>query len=141
MGKTIAILSLSSQQCSSSLSSPVSLNRCFIRAFNILHVSCGCHFSCRISISFSALAFSCLKICTSLPIGSYSAVDLPASITAGSANTFPLRSPHTSRAFAWSGDAKKLSSNDSFEGNVAKYSKLGQMSAFFCISWVGLGTL
>jgi hypothetical protein len=45
--------------------------------------------------------------------------------------------PGCSRAFAWSGDAKKLSSNDSFGKNVAIYSKLGQnereMSAFFCI--------
>jgi hypothetical protein len=44
------------------------------------------------------------------------------------------------RAFAWSGDAKKLSSNDSFGKNVAKYSKLGQ-SERFLLHWVGLGTL
>jgi hypothetical protein len=43
-------------------------------------------------------------------------------------------------AFAWSGDAKKLSSNDSFEKNVAQYSKLGQNERFL-LHWVGLGTL
>jgi hypothetical protein len=43
-------------------------------------------------------------------------------------------------AFAWSGDAKKLSSNDSFGKNVAKYSKLGQNERFL-LHWVGLGTL
>jgi hypothetical protein len=47
---------------------------------------------------------------------------------------------HRIRAFAWSGDAKKLSSNDSFEKNVAKYSKLGQNGRFL-LRWVGLGTL
>jgi hypothetical protein len=44
------------------------------------------------------------------------------------------------RAFAWSGDAKKLSSNDSFWKSVAKYSKLGQNERFL-LHWVGLGTL
>jgi putative DNA primase/helicase len=44
------------------------------------------------------------------------------------------------RAFAWSGDSKKLSSNDSFGKNVAKYSKLGQNERFL-LHWVGLGTL
>jgi hypothetical protein len=34
------------------------------------------------------------------------------------------------RAFAWSSDAKKLSSNDSFGKNVAKYFKLGQNERF-----------
>jgi hypothetical protein len=44
------------------------------------------------------------------------------------------------RAFAWSGDAKKLSSNDSIGKNVAKYSKLGQNERLL-LHWVGLGTL
>jgi hypothetical protein len=44
------------------------------------------------------------------------------------------------RAFAWSGDAKKLSSNDNFGKNVVKYSKLGQNERFL-LHWVGLGTL
>jgi hypothetical protein len=39
-----------------------------------------------------------------------------------------------------SGDAKKMSSNDSFGKNVAKYSKLGQIERFL-LHWVGLGTL
>jgi hypothetical protein len=43
-------------------------------------------------------------------------------------------------AFAWSGDAKKLSSNDSSGKNVVKYSKLGQNERFL-LHWVGLGTL
>jgi hypothetical protein len=43
-------------------------------------------------------------------------------------------------AFAWSGDAKKLSSSDSFGKNVAEYSKLGQIERFL-LHWVGLGTL
>jgi hypothetical protein len=42
------------------------------------------------------------------------------------------------RAFAWPGDAKKLSSNDSFGKNVAKYSKLGQNERLL-LHWVGLG--
>jgi hypothetical protein len=44
------------------------------------------------------------------------------------------------RAFAWSGDAKKLSSNDSFGKNVADYSEHGQIERFL-LHWVGLGTL
>jgi hypothetical protein len=47
---------------------------------------------------------------------------------------------HGYRAFAWSGDAKKLSSNDNFGKNVAKYSKVGQNERFL-LHWVDLGTL
>jgi hypothetical protein len=50
------------------------------------------------------------------------------------------RRGHRHRAFAWSGDAQKLSSHDSFGKDVAKYSKLGQNERFL-LHWVGLGTL
>jgi hypothetical protein len=50
------------------------------------------------------------------------------------------RSNNRTGAFAWFGDAKKLSSNDNFGKNVAKYSELDQNERFL-LHWVGVGTL
>jgi hypothetical protein len=53
----------------------------------------------------------------------------------------PAPRVHTNKwAFAWSGGAKKLSSNDSFSKNVVKCSYIIQIERFLLLK-VGFGTL